>query len=297
MKYYPYILSEQRLSLLSPEERRQYDFEHSDYCDWNLKEEALKKAGLTESYDMIKNKYLNEMMESESFSNETEQSIDEMADQMAQFESEYIINEVYDILDSMMKENVITSDEYNNIIESAKNKLYGNTQALNEATDGPDMTWWAKGIGVTLAPLLSGMGLLLLAGKTDAAINALKKYMNKIVEEVDDGTYKKQGFFKKFLNRITPDKLKNLKVKWFGGPKDIGATSEDKSKSSFRELQEVYEGNIACKQMILMKNIGLLPDDYNQALYAIENNKFEDGGFNTFIEIISKPLSGLCNKI
>jgi len=107
---------------------------------------------------------------------------------------------------------------------------------LNEDTVGPDMTFCMKGIGATLIPLFTGMGLLLLAGKTKAAINALKKYMNKIVEEVDDGTYKKQGFFKKMLNKVTPGFLKNLKVKLFGGPKDIGANTEDKSHSSFREL-------------------------------------------------------------
>jgi len=47
-----------------------------------------------------------------------------------------------------------------------------------------------------------------------------------------------------------------------------------------------------------MKNIGLLPNDYNQALESIENNKFNQGGFYTdFMEKIAQPLSKMCNKI
>jgi len=44
LKYYPYILTEQRISLMTDEEKMQYCFEHSDYCDWCAKERALMRA-------------------------------------------------------------------------------------------------------------------------------------------------------------------------------------------------------------------------------------------------------------
>jgi len=128
--------------------------------------------------------------------------------------------------------------------------------SLNENTVGPDMTWWAKSFGAminaTLLPLFSGMGYLIMLGKSQGAIKSLKKYMNKLVEELDDGTYKKQGFFSNIMNKLL-------------GKFKFGKTSENQSHSSFRELQEVFEGNIACKAMVLMKNIGLLPDNYDAA--------------------------------
>lgn len=288
LKYYPYILTEQRISLMTDEEKMQYCFEHSDYCDWCAKERALMRAQFREAYGNVRQQYLNEMMESGEFANESEETLNEMAEQLTQFETEYVMNEVAEILKPVIMENAMTQEEYDQIVEYVKEHMLDEDDSLNENTVGPDMTWWAKSFGAminaTLLPLFSGMGYLIMLGKSQGAIKSLKKYMNKLVEELDDGTYKKQGFFSNIMNKLL-------------GKFKFGKTSENQSHSSFRELQEVFEGNIACKAMVLMKNIGLLPDNYDAAKQAMENNVFNQGGYAVFVENIASPLSKLCNKI
>jgi len=44
---------------------------------------ALQKAAFNESYMKVKERYLNEMMENEQYQNESEESLNEIADQMA----------------------------------------------------------------------------------------------------------------------------------------------------------------------------------------------------------------------
>jgi len=60
-------------------------------------------------------------------------------------------------------------------------------------TIGPDMTYWAKGIGGMFGGLFGLFMLLIMKGKTRAAIKMLENSMNKIVETVDDGINKKKG--------------------------------------------------------------------------------------------------------
>ena len=60
-------------------------------------------------------------------------------------------------------------------------------------TEGPDMTYFAQGLGGLFGGLFGIFLTLIMHGKTKQAIKMLENSMNKIVETVDDGLHKTKG--------------------------------------------------------------------------------------------------------
>jgi hypothetical protein len=147
-------------------------------------------------------------------------------------------------------------------------------RALNERaadTTGPDMTWWAAGLGGLFGGIMSLIIALIMRGKSKMAIRMLEKYMNKLVEKVDDGTYKAKG--RGLWNRIKVG-VGNL----FG--KDwSGKNSGEQNNICLRTLQENFSADVATKSMVLCKKLGILPDNYDAAVTAFKNGDFTSGSF------------------
>lgn len=93
---YPFELSEDRLSLLTEEERRIYNYEHSDYYSASDKQDGFVQYQqmLTEKrmvyYDMIQDdEEYDEMSDTEKM---------DMAEGIAKYEARVIMDDVMDVL-------------------------------------------------------------------------------------------------------------------------------------------------------------------------------------------------------
>lgn len=283
---YPFELSEDRLSLLTEEERRIYNYEHSDYYSASDKQDGFVQYQqmLTEKrmvyYDMIQDdEEYDEMSDTEKM---------DMAEGIAKYEARVIMDDVMDVLQEAFKDDtfglVIVRDMMFNALNEHK------VGVLNEADSlyaGADMTGWMKDMGwigklagVALTGLLGAMIALIMAGKDAAAMDSLEKYMNKLVERVDDGIHKKRTLWGKLMGKLG-----------FNNEHD-----GDQSNSCMRQIQENFSKGVACQGMVYLKQLGMLPDKTQQALTDIEMNKYSDGGFQYFLDKISYPVAKLANK-
>jgi len=135
-----------------------------------------------------------------------ESEVFETAKELTLYESGIIMNQLSEIIEDSILSNVLSEDEITEYLKETINEINDlseetlNEDSLNEdygGTAGPDMTYWAKGFGGAIGGLFGGLfGLflmLIMKGKTRAAIKMLENSMNKIVETVDDGINKKKG--------------------------------------------------------------------------------------------------------
>lgn len=286
---FPYELSEQRISLLSKEDQRIYRFEHSDFFDYNTKQRCMQEYqnALLERQGY----YVQEIKNDPQFNTLNESEVFETANELTLYEAGNYAEQLAELLDECILENIYTEDEATElIIEIVNNMQDFGKRALNERagdTIGPDMTWWAQGLGGIFGGLMGIVIALIMRGKTKAAIRMLENYMNKIVEKVDDGLNKKKG-------RGLWAKLKTGIGKLFG--KDwSGKNSGEQNTMCLRVVQENFQANIGTKAMVLCKKLGLLPTDWNSAITALQANDFTKGSMNKFIENIAKPLVDLGN--
>ena len=291
---FPYELSEQRISLLSKEDQRIYRFEHSDFFDYNTKQKCMQEYqnALLERQGY----YVQEIKKDPQFNTLNESEVFETANELTLYEASNYAEQLAEFLDECILENIYTEDEaaeflkefIDNFNEISQQSL--NEEQLNEVagdTDGPDMTYWAKGLGGLFGGLMGIVIALIMRGKTKAAIRMLENYMNKIVEKVDDGLNKKKG-------RGLWARLKTGIGKLFG--KDwSGKNSGEQNTMCLRVIQENFQANIGTKAMVLCKKLGLLPTDWNSAITALQANDFTRGSMNKFIENIAKPLVDLGN--
>ena len=166
-----------------------------------------------------------------------------------------------------------------------------NEHSLNEDygdTTGPDMTYWLTGIGGLFGGIMSLIIAMIMRGKTKMAIRMLEKYMNKIVEKVDDGVDKTKG--RGLWNRF--------KV-WAGklaGKDTSGKYSGEQNTMCLRTIQEDFQSKIATKSMVMCKKIGLLPDNWDNAISNLKTGNFKNGSFQIlFMDNIAAPLNELGN--
>lgn len=245
---FPYDLSEQRLSLLSKEDRELYLYEHSPYYSYTAKEEAFKS--LVESRQIRQQYYLNELKKDANLNDLNDSEMLELSNAFVDDE----LNEYKEMLLDTFED--IYKDAYGkdarNIIEKTIDSVFEKSKTLNEAP-GPDLTWWMKGLeGGFLGLLGLGIGAmagLFMAGKDKAAQKALERSMNKAVEMIDTGIYKKKSFFGSLLGKIGLGKLVHNEVRG------------DQSNACFRTIQEMYERNWLKNLFVSAKAAGFLGDN------------------------------------
>lgn len=285
---FPYELSEQRISLLSKEDQRIYRFEHSDFFDYNTKQRCMQEYqnALLERQGY----YVQEIKNDPQFNYLNESEVFETANELTLYETNQFIDELGDIIETAILEEIYTEDEAAEVITEIVNNMQDfGKRTLNERaadTIGPDMTWWAEGIGGLFTGLFGLFLVLIMKGKTRAAIKMLENSMNKIVETVDDGINKKKGrgLFAKIKTRIGS---------WFG--KDWSGKNEGEQNTvCLRTLQEGFLANIGTISMVLCKKIGVIPDNWDQALNALKNNNYNLGDLGQIFDLnIAKPVNEL----
>ena len=291
---FPYELSEQRQSLLSKDDQLLYKYEHSDFFDYNTKQRCMQEYqnALLERQGY----YMQEIKKDPQFNHLNESEVFETANELALYEANNYAEQLAEFLDEYILENIYTEEEATEYIKEFMtnfNKMNQNT--LNEAniinedtgdTQGPDMTYWMTGLGGLFGGLFGITIILLMKGKTRAAIKALENSMNKIVETVDDGLHKKKG-------RGLWARIKTTIGKWFGKDKS-GENEGEQNTICLRTLQEGFLANIGTISMVLCKKIGVIPDDWNQALNALKNNNYNLGDLGQIFDLnIAKPVNEL----
>lgn len=215
---FPYELSKERISLLSPEDRQIYEFEHSGLCS-----DALS---LVENVGFI----------------EEDAQIRKIMDQYL-FESEF---------DSLFDKDIIEAvgeDEYMNIKKNLYEFIENDPEMKGELFEAPGHAadWWMDfkigWLGKLAAGLLTGLlGLvawLLMKGKDRLAMVKLKQYMNKLVELIDMGVNKKRPWYSFLM--LSKKKRQN---------------TGDYNKACFRTIQETAERNMACLYTQCVHNLG-----------------------------------------
>ena len=285
---FPYELSEQRISLLSKEDQRIYRFEHSDFFDYNTKQRCMQEYqnALLERQGY----YVQEIKKDPQFNYLNESEVFETANELTLYETNQFIDELGSIIETAILEGIYTEDEATEVITEIVNNMQDfGKRTLNERladTAGPDMTWWAEGIGGLFTGLFGLFLVLIMKGKTRAAIKMLENSMNKIVETVDDGINKKKGrgLFARIKTRIGS---------WFG--KDWSGKNEGEQNTvCLRTLQEGFLANIGTISMVLCKKIGVIPDNWDQALNALKNNNYNLGDLGQIFDLnIAKPVNEL----
>ena len=181
---FPKVLSKERISLLSPEDRKIYEAEHA-YDNVT----TLLPPRLFEDVDMF-NETINEDVDYESI-------------------ARGIVNEELENIYEEFFSDVMSKTDYSNALTNYTQLL---DNQLVEGAEGLDAYAWIRGLegklgwlgklaGVGLAGLATGISALIIAGKDKLAFVKLKKYMNRLVEIIDQGIYKKRSFFSKLFNR------------------------------------------------------------------------------------------------
>lgn len=291
---FPYELSEQRISLLSKEDQRIYRFEHSDFFDYNTKQRCMQEYqnALLERQGY----YVQEIKKDPQFNYLNEYEVFETANELTLYETNQFIDELGSIIEAAILEGIYTEDEAIEVITEIVNNMQDfGKRTLNERlgdTSGPDMTWWAEGIGGLFAGLFTIFLTLIMHGKTKQAIKMLENSMNKIVETVDDGLHKTKG--RGLWNRI-----RTSIGKLFGKDTSEENSGEQNTKC-LRTIQEEFQANIAAKSMVMCKNLGFLPDDWENAKKQLTAHNWNNGGWQEdFYKNVAEPanlLSGYISK-
>lgn len=297
---FPYNLSEQRISLLSKEDQLLYEYEHSDFYDKGLREYAMKefqKAVLErQGY------YVQQLKSDQKFSYLNESELNETGRELAIYEAEKTIDELADFIEEAVASGYYSEQEateylkelvenLNNINSSNLAQYQENSlneiDALNEDTDGPDMTWWMNGLGGMFTGFFGIILALIMRGKTKMAIRMLENSMNKIVEKVDDGVNKSKG-------RGLFARIKTGLGKLFG--KDWSGKNEgEQNTMCLRVLQENFQADTATKAMVFCKKAGILNSQWATAVADLRANRFTNGSFEDFTVNVAEPVNQLCN--
>lgn len=282
---FPFELSEQRLSILSAEDKALYEYEHSPFFSITEKEEAVRqyqKAMLErQGY------YLTEINNDDDYVDMSENDKILMAEELAKLESKVIIDELYSILAEYMDDG-LTQEDMNAIKEIVISELNTPAESLNESqlneADGHDMTYWMNNMGwlgklagSLLTGIFGGMVALIMAGKTKAAVQSLENYMNKLVELTDDGVHKKKSIIGALFSKL-------------------GVNKRDQERACFRDIQEKYSKEIACNVMTLVKGLGFVGPKCDAAIQDIENKNYNNGGLSYFYNI-AEQVNRLSNNI
>ena len=116
--------------------------------------------------------------------------------------------------------------------------------------------------------------------------------MNKIVETVDDGLHKTKG--RGLWNRI------RTRIGKLFGKDTSEENSGEQNTKCLRTIQEEFQANIAAKSMVMCKNLGFLPDDWENAKKQLTAHNWNNGGWQEdFYKNVAEPanlLSGYISK-
>ena len=212
---FPKELSKERLSLLSPEDRKIYEQEHPKQKKIHTIFEDIDAAYAQMSHDDAP--VLYELDEDAIVQEEMQRIYDEL------FSDIMTEDEFFNSADTLNEEFTTASAEYDALNES---------NALNEGAEGLDCMAWLRGANLgwlgklamgALAALGTGIAALLVAGKDKLAMIRLKKYMNRIVEIMDQGIQKRRSF----ITSIMPKSWS----KWRG----------ERNIACFRSIQEMAD--------------------------------------------------------
>lgn len=271
---FPYNLSEQRLTLLTPEDLALYKYEHSPFYSYEDKVKSIS------AYKNSYNNYMNTINEDAEFKDMNEEEKEEMSKKLVEIEALEYLDEIEEFVRPLISEG-LTVAEYNEIKEAARTamleyvQLSLNEASLNENVPGPDMHvwldncgWLGKFAGGLLTLGLGGLVGLFMAGKDKAAAKALERYMNRLVELTDDGTNKKKSIFS-----------------FFG----MGKNRADQTQMCFRSIQEFAERTIAKDAMIVGKAAGFFQNG-KELQDALSANTCT-GGLSIFNELVVKPAN------
>ena len=271
---FPKKLSKERLSLLSPEDRKIYEYEHSGLCP------EMKKLYESEESDdeELTFEEVRDFELDNEYTEEEKREIKRIFDEML-FESQF--DELYD--KELIEE--VGLEEYNNIKKQIFEYIMNDPElnALNEA-EGHAADWWmdCSWIVKLSAGLLTGLlgiiAWLIMKGKDRLAMAKLKQYMNKLVELTDQGINKKRPWYSFLLP----------------GRKNKQNTG-DYNKACFRTIQETAERNMAGLYAQTIHNLGFLPPSITNfkgihSGYSVS----EDSGlgmFNNFINNFTSSIS------
>ena len=271
---FPKKLSKERLSLLSPEDRKIYEYEHSGLCP------EMKKLYESEESDdeELTFEEVRDFELDDEYTEEEKREIKRIFDEML-FESQF--DELYD--KELIEE--VGLEEYNNIKKQIFEYIMNDPElnALNEA-EGHAADWWmdCSWIVKLSAGLLTGLlgiiAWLIMKGKDRLAMAKLKQYMNKLVELTDQGINKKRPWYS-FL---------------IPGRKNKQNTG-DYNKACFRTIQETAERNMAGLYAQTIHNLGFLsPSITNFRGIHSGYSVSEDSGlgmFNNFINDFTTSFS------
>jgi len=243
---YPERLSPERLFFLSKEERAIYESEWA-----NFSTEMNNAVTENDSND----KYVNEQVDSI------------YQDLFNDIISETHYNEFKKLLDEEIK-------HFNETSQLADSQVF-------EGAEGKDHMAWLQGVNVKgfgklfLAGLgLLGTGIALLATniRDRLAMIKLKKFMNKMVEIIDNGTgAKKRSFLSKMFN-----------WKWRG----------EHNVACFRFIQETADRNMALGVMQAAKKLGYFAPGQMQNI-ASGANPQDGGGLSDFNNNVLSKLNFL----
>ena len=273
---FPYELSEQRLSLLSEDDRILYEYEHSPFYSYEDKVRSINEYNQAR-YGRYQN-YYNQLNEDEEFKDLSEDEKAEMSKQLTNVEVTQIYEELIEPLVYPILMETMTSDEYNTLKDATLKQMYEmpiTTEVINEGTaPGKDQTYWIPNMGWLgaiaggiLGTGLAGMIGLFMAGKDKAAARALERYMNRLVDLVDLGLYKKKSI-----------------LSFIG----LGKQRGEQSRACFRNIQEIIERRMCTQIMVAGKVCGFFG---KEPLTDVINQNFESGGLNqVFYPQIAKKI-------
>ena len=237
---FPKKLSKERLSLLSPEDRRIYEQEHARDAE--------------RIHSVFDTDHLGPLFEDVDAAYAAMEPVDETS--WFDIDEDAIVEEELQRIYDEMFSDVMTEDEFfsssealNEAFRDADNGLtpLNESAHLNEGAEGLDCMAWLRGINLGwlgklamggLAALATGIAALLIAGKDKLAMIRLKKYMNRLVEITDQGIQKKRSL----LTSIMPKSWS----KWRG----------ERNIACFRSIQEMADRSMTNNVMNAAHKLG-----------------------------------------
>lgn len=222
---FPKKLSKERLSLLSENDRLLYENEHK--------------------YDDMPKSVLDEMFDSASIDlNETN-----LSEFQSQNYSEILSEELDNIYEEIFSD-VMSYDEFYELkkeLINIENYNVNYTKYTILEAEGLDSGAWVRGmklgwLGTLLAAGLTGIAGLLATGfsriQQTMALNKLKRYMNRVVEIIDSGFFKKRGW----LTFLMPRRMSEVR-----GERNI---------ISFKTIQEFSDREMLTSVMSAAHKLG-----------------------------------------
>ena len=253
---FPHELSKERLSLLSEEDKKIYDMEHSGL--YNLEPKFVSNTNVIEEDAKIK-RYMDQFL----------------------FESQFD-----DLFDKEIIE-VVGEEEYMNIKKNLYEFIENDPEMQSELFEAPGHAadWWmdfkVSWIGKLAAGLLTGLiGLvawLFMKGKDRLALKKLKQYMNKLVELIDMGVNKKRPWYSFLM--LSKKNRQN---------------TGDYNKACFRTIQETAERNMACLYTQCVHNLGFFNPGKTDFRGITSGMMPEEGsGLDNFSRVITGNVESL----